>query len=440
MPGGVVYHRHGHLPRDDDLHGRRDDRKPLAALGQRSQDIAHRGPGPGRIEPRPGGAAEPLIRERLTGAHLRLDMDPSLLVATVLIVAGIVGLELGISTAITEVLAGLLLGLFLDVSSMQWLDFLAHLGMLGLMFMAGFEVDPQVFRRQWRASLGIGTGSFLAPLAGVYVACHWAFGTEPRIAGLLGIGLSTTSLALVYHFLRERDLLRGEGGQMVLGAAMVVDVLSMLGLAVLLGRLGWASVVLVVAGAPALWSLPRLGQWVFSRYRSSVVEFELRFLLTVLVGLGFLAEHAGIHAAVASFVAGLVLSEVVQEHEVLEEKLKGVVFSFFAPVFFLRAGTQLDLRGLDVGTLTTTLVLFSVATSLKYLGTAGTARRWAPRIGHFAGVLFNYRLTFGIITATVGLQEGLLDARWFSVVLLIVVGSAVLPMALLRDLPAELDR
>jgi hypothetical protein len=55
-------------------------------------------------------------------------------------------------------------------------------------------------------------------------------------------------------------------------------------------------------------------------------------------------------------------------------------------------------------------------------------------------VLFNYRLTFGIITATVGVQERLLDSRWFSVVLLVVLGSAVLPMALLRDLPAELDR
>jgi Kef-type K+ transport system membrane component KefB len=85
--------------------------------------------------------------------HRPGQMDPSLLVATVLVAASVVGLELGISTAITEVVAGLLLGLALDVSDMQWLDFLAQFGMLGLMFMAGFEVDPRVFRRPWRASL-----------------------------------------------------------------------------------------------------------------------------------------------------------------------------------------------------------------------------------------------------------------------------------------------
>jgi Kef-type K+ transport system membrane component KefB len=306
--------------------------------------------------------------------------------------------------------------------------------------LAGFEVDPLVFRRKWRTSLGVGVLSFLAPLVGVYAVCRGAFGTSVAVAGLLGIGLSTTSLALVYHFLRERDVLRGDAGQTVLGAAMVVDVLSMLSLAVLLGRLGWASVVLVAAAVPTFWGLPRLGRWLFARYRGSVVEFELRFLLTLLVGFGFLADHAGIHAAVASFVAGLVLSEVVQDHETLEEKLKGVVFSFFAPVFFLRAGTQLDLRGLDWATLGATVVLFAIATGLKYLGTAGAARLCGLAPAHFAGVIFNYRLTFGIITASVGVEEGLLDSRWFSVVLLVVLGSAVLPMVLLRDLPAELDR
>lgn len=51
-----------------------------------------------------------------------------------------------------------------------------------------------------------------------------------------------------------------------------------------------------------------------------------------------------------------------------------------------------------------------------------------------------YRLTFGIITATVGLQDGALDGRLFSTVLLVVHASAALPVALLRDLPAELDR
>lgn len=160
----------------------------------------------------------------------------------------------------------------------------------------------------------------------------------------------------------------------------------------------------------------------------------------VVVGLGFLAERAGIHEAVIAFVAGLVMSEVVEEHEALEEKLKGVIFSFFAPVFFLRAGTQLDLGGIELATVGMTAALFLVAAGLKYAATLGATRLLAPGVGHFAGVLFNYRLTFGIITATVGLHAGLLDARLFTAILLIVLASAALPAVLLHDIPAELDR
>lgn len=367
-------------------------------------------------------------------------MESSLFVAAVLVLAGLLALEFGISTAITEVVAGIVLSLFVDTAPMTWLAFLGHFGLLGLMFMAGFEVDPATLRRGWRASLGLGLGSFLLPMTAVFAVCRWLFGFSFESAGLIGIGLSTTSLALVYGFLRERDLLVQDWAQSVLGAAMVVDVLSMVTLALLLGRLGWASAIFIMAVAPALWGLPRAGEWLFRRYRDSAVEFELRFLLMVLVALGFLAEHVGIHAAIVSFVAGLVLSELIQDHRVLEQKLKGVVFSFFAPVFFLRAGTQLELGGLDLGTAAMAGALLLVALAGKYAGTAALARWLLPGLGHVTGVLFNYRLTFGIITASVGLDEGLLDTRSFSALLLIVVISAALPMALLRDLPAELER
>lgn len=365
-------------------------------------------------------------------------MDSSLLVAFVLVVAGVLALEFGISSALTEILAGVLLAVFLDVSALGWLGFLSHFGMLGLMFMAGFEMDPQIFARHWRSALGIGLASFAVPFLGVYAWCRWVLHLAPLVSALLGIGLSTTSIALVYHYLHERQILAGRRGQAVLGAAMTVDVLSMLALALLLGNVGWATAIFLIVAIPGLRGLPRLGQWIFSRYRGSVVEFELRFLLLVLVGLGFLSENVGIHAALVSFAVGLVMTEVIQDHEVLEEKMKGIVFSFFAPVFFLRAGTEIDLAGLGWRTAGMAAALFLLAVGLKYAGTALGARLAAPGLGHFVGVLFNYRLTFGIITATVGLQEGILTAQLFSLVMLVVVASAALPAVFLRAVPSEL--
>lgn len=365
--------------------------------------------------------------------------DLSLFVAAVLVVAGVLAFEIGVSTAITEIVAGVLLALFVDVSGLTWLDFLAHFGMLGLMFMAGFEVDPVMARRTWRPSLAIGAASFLVPFAGVTAVCQWAFLFDQRTAMLVGIGLSTTSLALVYQFLREREILAEPAGQMLLAAAMVIDVLSMVSLALLFGNLGWATAIFVLAAVPTFWGLRRVGSWLFARYRGNVAEFELRVVLLLLVGLGFAGDHVGIHAAVVGFVAGLVMSEVIQDHGALEDKLKGIIFSFFAPVFFLRAGTQFDLGALGWSTVLVAPVLLVVAVGLKYASAWAGARWTAPTVAHVAGVLFNYRLTFGIITATVGLQEGLIDRGLFSTILLVVLVSALLPMFLLRDLPSELE-
>jgi len=369
-------------------------------------------------------------------------VDPSVIVALVLVSAAGLAFELGISSAIMEILAGVLLTLFLDnIASMDWLRFLANMGMLGLMFMAGFEVDIPRLRSSWRASAGIGVMSLGLPFLGVFAASRYLLGLEPQVAGLLGIGLSTTSLALVYHALKERGLIRDPVGQTLLGAASVVDVLSMIGLAILLGELGWGTAIFLLVVIPAMVGLPKFGDWIFRRYQGSVVEFELRFLLTVLVGMGFMAERiGGVHPAVVAFAVGLVMSEVVQDHEILEEKLKGIVFSFFAPIFFLQAGTQHNLRLVDAEVLKTAAVLFAVACGLKYVGTAYPARRLLNTSGRFAGLLFNYRLSFGIITATVGLKIGLLTPALYSVILLVVVGSAALPVIFLRDRPFELDR
>jgi len=367
-------------------------------------------------------------------------VDLSLFVAVVLVVAGFLALEVGVSTAITEIVAGVLLALFADVQALGWLDFLAHFGMLGLMFMAGFEIDPRALRRTGLSSLGIGLMSFSVPFAGVFVVCQQILGLASGTAALLGIGLSTTSLALVYGFLRERDLLAGDAGQMALGAATVVDLLSMIGLALLFGNLGWATAIFIFAAVPAFVGLPHLGAWLFARYGGAAAEFELRFLLLVLVALGFLAERVGIHAAVVSFVVGLVLNDAIQDHEALEAKLKGIVFSFFAPVFFLKAGASLDLAGMDLKGVGITALLLVVAVGLKYLATASAALVFARSLANFLGVLFNYRLSFGIITATVGLELGLLDQQLFAAVLLVVLLSAVFPMLLLSDLPNELQQ
>jgi Kef-type K+ transport system membrane component KefB len=85
-------------------------------------------------------------------------------------------------------------------------------------------------------------------------------------------------------------------------------------------------------------------------------------------------------------------------------------------------------------------VLFVVACGLKFIGSAVPAQLLLKTGGRFVGLLFNYRLSFGIIAASVGLRMGVLSEGFYAVILLIVMGSAALPVIFLRDRPSELDR
>ena len=368
-------------------------------------------------------------------------MEPSLAVALVLVGAAFIALEFGFSSALTEIIAGMALAYFLsDIGKLEWLEFLANLGLLGLTFMAGFEVDLNRLRETWRASIGIGVLALVVPMTGVFIVSLAYLGLSPQVAGMMAIGLSTTSLALVYHALHDRDMLKTTTGQIILAAATVVDVLSMVALALLLGSVGWGTALFLIVVVPALLGLPRFGSYVFRRYEGSLVEFELRFMLVLLISLGFLAEKVGgIHPAIIAFTIGVLMSEVMEEHEVLEQKLRGIVFSLFAPVFFLHAGMQFDFSLLTPAVLGTAALLFTVACGLKFLGTAFAAKLFVGHSAILMGLLFNYRLSFGLITATVGLKSGVLSSDQYSIILLVVVGSALLPVIFLRDKPNELD-
>jgi Kef-type K+ transport system membrane component KefB len=110
-----------------------------------------------------------------------------------------------------------------------------------------------------------------------------------------------------------------------------------------------------------------------------------------------------------------------------------------APVFFLHAGMQIDLTLVTSEMLLQFVILFVVAVGLKFAGTAIATNWLLGHSGTFVGVLFNYRLAFGIATASVGLKTGVITDAQYSIILLVIVCSAFLPALFLHDTPNELE-
>lgn len=364
-------------------------------------------------------------------------MKESFITALLVIIAGVIAIELGISTAILEIIAGVLGANFLGLAEVPWLEFLANFGLLGIMFFAGFETDGSLLKKYWKKSVSIGIVSYLAPFLLILLLCFLFLNFDVKPALLIAIGMSTTSLALVYPILKEKGMITNKVGQIFLTSAMVVDIISMLSLSLIFGGFSSLTIVFILAIGLSLWVLPKFGHWLFSRYECDLTQFKIRFIFLVLLSLAFFSEKAGVHAAILAFVAGFVFSEVLEEHQILEEKLRGVVFGFLAPLFFLKAGMAIDLKVINIIVLNY-IVLFSLAAFLgKYFGTMYIVKYLKIGAAKFAGFLFNFRLSFGIIVAIFGFQSGLISNEVYIALITVILLTSIISSFFLKIVPHE---
>lgn len=364
-------------------------------------------------------------------------MKESVITALLVILAGVAAIEMGISTAILEIIAGVFGANFLGLSEIPWLEFLANFGLLGIMFFAGFEANGKLLKKYWARSVSIGAVSYLTPFVIVLLVCLFILNFSVESSLLIAIGMSTTSLALVYPVLKEKGALAKGSGQIFLTSAMVVDIASMLSLSLIFGGFNIYTIVFILAIGLSLWILPKFGKWLFSRYECGVTQFKVRFIFLVLLSLAFFSEKAGVHAAVLAFVAGFIFSELLEEHQILEEKLRGVIFGFLAPLFFLKAGMAIDLKAIDTIVLVYIGLFSLVAFFSKYFGTLCAVNYFKIGSAKFAGFLFNFRLSFGIIVAIFGFQAGLISSKIYIALIAVILFTSIISSFFLKIFPHE---
>ncbi|MCD6485018.1 MAG: cation:proton antiporter [Candidatus Odinarchaeota archaeon] len=364
----------------------------------------------------------------------------SVLVAFMILLAGFISIELGISTAIFEILAGVIAFNVFGLTSTYWIDFLADFGLLGIMFFAGLETDPLLLRKNIKTSLTTGIVAYFLPLIAIVLTSYFMFHYHLETAFLIGISLSTTSVALVYAVIKEKSLIGGESGQVILGSAMMIDVFSMLSLTFFLGGYGIYTILYASLLIGLLYFAPKIGKTLFQRYKGHIAEIEIKFILLLLLILPFFSEHVGISEAVFAFVLGVIFSELMGEDRIVEDKLRGIVFGFLAPVFFFKDGLLIDLSSMTLETFYFIIVLGSLAYITKYASTYFTFNnllKGDSRDAHVSGLIFNFRLTFGIVTALFGYTNHYITGSVYSALLSIILISSLISSLLLRVAPSE---
>ena len=346
--------------------------------------------------------------------------------------AALASIWLRVATSLSEILVGTLAGAVLGVAALgvdqNWVKFLAGAGAILLTFLAGAEIDPDAFRRQWKEASAVGLVSFFAPFLGCAAGAYWLLGWNEQASLLAGIAMSTTSVAVVYAVMLEFGFNRTDYGKMVLAACFITDLGTVVGLGLIFAPFTLKTLAFVGGMALAALALPWLTPRFFKRYGGRPSELETKYLLLVLFALGALAGWAESEAVLPAYVIGMLLAGTVGRDHALIRRFRTLTLGLLTPFYFLRAGSFVSVPAL-IAAPAAFLAMLVLKLASKSAGVYPVARAFgSPRkVSTYTTLLMSTGLTFGTISSLFGLSRGIVDQAQYSALVAAVVASAVVP-------------
>lgn len=316
-----------------------------------------------------------------------------------------------------------------------------HIGEISaivILFIAGLEITPREFLRGGAASFTVGSLGVVVPFfVGYYV--FTAFGLEALEAMLVATALTATSIAITIQVLTELGKMQTKEARLILGAAIVDDILAIAALSVvttmvhtgnitpdiiditflILKTLGFFAVLLIgaVILIPKVLHVERL-------WRS---EGSIEGITTAaFFGVAGIAAFVGLSPIVGAFSVGMAVAStrVIKQVEEYVSKL-GIIF---APLFFAIIGAQVDLRGVNLDVLYLSGLIIAIAIITKLVGCALPAmiflkeKSKAMRVG--IGMVS--RGEVGLIVAGVGVSSGALSPDIYTTVIIMVALTTII--------------
>lgn len=325
--------------------------------------------------------------------------------------------------------------------------FLAEIGFILLLFLAGLEIDFNMLEDRGATPILIGVVVFAATLGVAFLVSNW-FGY-----GFFGaLLLSTTSVGVVVPTLRENGLTRTGFGQNIMVTALIADFGTMLLLTVYVfviemgmpgsAAFSWVPFLLiptffVVAylvyrlGGVIMWHRPEL----LARFFKSEdpTEGGVRASLALMFVFVALSAALGVEAILGAFLAGMLISLLFREGALLEEKLYGIGYGFFVPLFFIHLGLTFDFPAVaNAAVLVLLPSLLVIAFAIKTIPAFVWSMRYGIRRVLALGFLTSSRLTLMIAAASIGLRLGIIDSALYSAIIVLAIATCAFGPVLFR--------
>ncbi|MCF8105364.1 MAG: cation:proton antiporter [Desulfohalobiaceae bacterium] len=340
-------------------------------------------------------------------------------------------IRLGMPGFLGHLLAGILLGpTVLGVVELSHsIELLAELGIFFVMFHTGMELDPKELLGHFWPSMSVALGGFILPFAlGFLVA--WIFGGTLYQSLFMGMGISITAIAVQAVILQEMRIHKSEIGHVIIGAALVDDILALISLSALIGLARTGEVSLpalgLILGKTILFfgGVILVGHFIMPRITLRLQDLGSKtfmFAITTAIFLAYLAELAGLHMIIGAFLAGqFVRKEALNDRifKNLNNTFFAVSYGFLVPIFFASLAFHLQLSW-NLQFLFFNLIIIAAAIAGKLVGCGIGAAFFGYNLRENAIIGFgmNGRGAVEMVVATVVLNlsdsllsEGIIDA------------------------------
>jgi Kef-type K+ transport system membrane component KefB len=321
-------------------------------------------------------------------------------------------------------------------------EVLAELGLIVLLFMVGLETALDELISAGRRSIVVAVLGVALPFA-LGTGFMAATGSDSAESLFVGAALSATSVGITARVLRELGILRSTEANIIIGAAVIDDVLALLVLAVVSQIGDGESVNVLELGTTAMIAVSflafalLLGSRAARRYSLQLQRLgagaPLVLALGLMLGMSAVAAELGLAGIIGAFVAGLMLGES-REHLRLEHSVQPI-YEFLTPFFFVITGAQVDLGAMFEGdVLALCLAITALAIAGKVIACGGATYGLGWRSMGVVGTGMVPRGEIGLVVASIGLAQGSTANDVFTAVVFMSIATALVVPPVLRVL------
>jgi Kef-type K+ transport system membrane component KefB len=367
-------------------------------------------------------------------------------------VLGAVARKCGQPVVVGQIIAGILLGPSLlgrlpgqlddrlfPSGALPYLTMLSQVAIVVFMFSVGYELELGAIRGHGRVVPLLALGALLVPMA-LGMACVLLLRPEFADLGMrghgrsfllfMGVATSITALPVLAAIVRERDLARTTAGVVATAAAGIMDALAWLVLAAALigsgraGRFSLPVTILLVGGFTAVMLAvvrPVLSWW--TNRRRSVLSSPAPVAFALAMGSAWVTASLGLHPVFGAFLAGLAMHGGKRAPDADVLRAMDQVGNLLLPLFFVVTGLSLNIGAVRGHALLLLVAVVAVACAGKLVPAYGISRLSGlpPRESATVAALMNTRGLTELIALNVGLADGIIDRRLFTVLVLMAL-------------------